>query len=252
LLTAIDSFFKLIATIPASPEAIQLAFAIRRFEYQGNPADVNTLVRELKWTRPTVQRYLKELHETFGYRTERDKDDARRSVQRIPAIEHVSDTAFFGNCFAVVDTLVADRKAARQLKEPSRSGLSKLAKACCLIPAAVAGSLGWAICDPDGPMDEVYDVAMIVEDGLEMVDDWFDGEEPTTGSGVLGYTKGGHVTGSVIHQRVSYTKGPATLPRRKGATVGSLRVAPGHPVRTNQVEQNMRVLDRRLLVKRPI
>jgi hypothetical protein len=76
LLDAIDGFFTLIAKVPATPEAIQLAFTIHRCEYAGRPADVKTLTGLMKWSKSKVIFYLRELQENFGYRTVTDEFDA--------------------------------------------------------------------------------------------------------------------------------------------------------------------------------
>jgi hypothetical protein len=141
LLTAIEGFHKLLAGTGCSEEAIKLGFLIRRYEYQGRPADMSTLASELGWKENKVSRHFKELETTWGFWKEEDKRDSRRKIARIPHIEHQITTAFYDDCLKIVDRLVLAREEARQQPESdpwSRVktrvvGMGKIA--VCLLPA---------------------------------------------------------------------------------------------------------------------
>ena len=183
LLLAISEFFALLEGYPCSEEATKLAFTIRRCEYEGNPADVKTLMYLLGWSKTKVIDLLKDLTGVFEFRTVPDEKDRRRSVQRLYGTESPATTEFFDQCLAVVDRLVLAREAAKKLKtdldltvqQPANDATKwKKAKVAAVAASALWLS-GWIAFDTDKADDinrlstAVFDhsIEELIEDPIE-------------------------------------------------------------------------------------
>ncbi len=177
LLVAIDSFFALVDSRTMSDDATKVAFTIRRRHYEGQPADVKTLASLLGFSKTKVLNHLKELEEFgFEFRTEKDENDARRSVQRLYGTETPETTAFFDKCLKVVDVLVEAREEAKKLIGQPDPIIAQKATALAGLVAAAKRSyprrgrqwlVAWLVFDTD----KVKDLGWLQTMMLDFIED---------------------------------------------------------------------------------